>query len=214
MRVTCGDESLVDHEIGLGERGLDIAVRPFDCGLTHRQLALCDGREIACGPFDTPRLNTGPTAADVVAARTPIRPARIEALERIDRERQDLEIDLDAFDRILRRRLIDRGQGQNWVTDKLGLIGHQLADAGVVSGQNAENAVHRERLGGIDIANRSVWNRACEQPRENHAFGTEVLGKLGFTGDFASDIRRREILTDQTPSHNQALCAARITALR
>ena len=207
MRVARGHERLVEHEVRLREARLEVTVRPLEHGLAGRELAFFRARKVAGGPFRglEPR-RAAQTVVDDVAVAARVRSARIQALQRIDGERQFLEIDLDLVDRVLRERLRLGGDREDRLADEHRLVcenrlGRRRLGRDVARAQNAEHARHRERLGRVDVADPRVRHRAQHQPAVNHAFGAEVLGVLSLAGDLAVDVGRDEILAQQLVGH-------------
>src|SRR5690606_4460583 len=117
-----GDERLVEHERRLGEARVDIAVGPLLHGPAGRKLILADGGEVLRGPLEARDL----AAVDDVAVRAGIRAARIQALERIDRERQLLVVDANPLERIRRELLALRGDREDRLADEEGLVRQDL----------------------------------------------------------------------------------------
>ena len=194
-------ERLVEHERGFLEPRLDVAVRPLDDGLARRQLAFLRAREIARGPLRLLELRrAGQAVVDHVAVEPRVGTAREQAHERVDRERQLFEVDLDLVDRVLRGRLVDGRDREDRLADEHRLVGEDLI-AGLrlrrhlVGREDPEHAGHRERFARIDVADAGMRHRAQQQPAERHALGAEIFRVLGLAGDFAVDVGRDEVLT-------------------
>ena len=96
--MDCDDERLVEHERGVLEAGVDVAVGPLLRRLAHRQAALVGLGELLGGPLDRLRSATPRSAPDRRHRRVPTLPV-VRAfgppgrrlVERIDDERQRLE---------------------------------------------------------------------------------------------------------------------------
>ena len=132
------DEGLVEDEVGLLEAGLEIAERPLVGVLAERQLAVAGRGEVLVGPLQLLHLRPGGAAGAAPAAgrrrrgrtqtlpsRARVRAARPQALERIDDERQRLELDLDRLDRFGRGELVD-GRDRE---DRLALVERLVGQA-------------------------------------------------------------------------------------
>ena len=110
-------------------------------------------RKVAGRPFDLLQLRRADQAVvDGVAVGARVGAAREQALQRIDRERQLLEIDLDEVDRVLRDLLGVGRDGQDRLADPHRLVGQdrlgRRRQRGTSCGrQNAEHARQRERRG-------------------------------------------------------------------
>src|SRR5205085_170982 len=85
-------ERLVENQSRLLKAGVKIAVLPVIAGLAYRQLAFGSTSEVLRGPLDL--LQRTPDKGVAFAAG--IRSVRSQALERIDDERQRLQIERDV----------------------------------------------------------------------------------------------------------------------
>ena len=91
VRITRGDESLIQDDRGLVEPGLDIAIRPVDhCG-SGRRHAPVFRHEIFIRPFVSLERDA---AIGCVAAFASVGSFRTQAVERIHNERQRFNFDL------------------------------------------------------------------------------------------------------------------------
>ena len=131
-----------------------------------------------------------------VAVRSRVRPTGTQAFERIDDEWKRLQIDVDGFDRLRRRDLVDGGDGENRFArverlhgerslsllvrlDHRAEVGEAVGGRGkVVRRQDRLDAGHRERSAGVDFPHARVRHRAEQQLAEQHSFGAKVLGGL------------------------------------
>ncbi len=216
MRIAGRDECLVVHDLRLGETGFDVPVRPVFRRLAHRHPSVLRGGEIGARPFEGLQFQT--LRADV-AVETGIRTVGMQTVERIDRERQRLQVQLDLLDRVLRRRLIYRGDRKNGLPDVLRLL---REDRRIGSGygrhlirqQHTHDPRHLHRLGDIDALHQGVWHRAREQTAEHHPVGAEVLRVFRLARDFGHHIGGREILPEELVRHEGDAPAARMTPFR
>ncbi len=214
--IAGGDEALVVNHLRLGESRLDVPVCPILGRLAHRQPPVGRIGEIGSRPFD--RLQLQALRADV-AVKPRVRPIGMQALERIDREGQRLQIQLDPLNRVLRRRLIHGRHGENRLADVLRLLGknrriRRRHGRYFIRQQHTNHSWHAQSCGHIDAAHERVRHRTGQQAAEHHAIGAEVLRILRLAGDFGHDIGWREILAQQLVGHVDETPAARITPLR
>ena len=128
------DESLVEDERRVLEPGLEIAVRPLVRRLPIGSLpssdsaksssvhfSSCDARRRA-RPAGRPRYRHAPQTLPSMRAFGPSGP---QADERIDDERQRLELDLDLLDRFGGRELVDRRDRENRLAVVHRLVGQR-----------------------------------------------------------------------------------------
>src|SRR5690606_9366643 len=87
-----------------------------------------------------------------------------------------------------------------------GLRGH------VVRRQHAEHALHRKRLGVVDVAHPCMRHRRQHQAADHHAVHAEILRVLRLAGDLAVHVRRHEILAEQLVSHLDPLNASKMVS--
>ena len=140
--------------------------------------------------------------------------ARIEAHERVHAERQLFVVDLDEIDRVLRRLLVHRGDGENRLADEHRLVGqYRIARRRLrghfVRSEDSEHAGQLERLARVDAPHASMRHRARQEPAEHHALGAKIFRVFRLAGDFAVDVGRDEILTQQVVCHDAAPFAKR-----
>ena len=144
----------------------------------------------------------------------PLAPSGTQALERIDDKRQRLEIELDALDRLGRRRLVNRGDGQNRLALIERLVRQRALGAAqvgkVVGRQDRLDAGQRERSARVDAADARVRHRAEEQLREQHALDAIVLRVLRAAGHLGDEVGRRVVLADELLVRHGILGSARI----
>ena len=194
--MTGGHESLVEHQRRVCESRFEVTVRPLRRRLAHRQGAVLRRREVLLGPFDF--LNT--LAGDHrVAIRARVGSARAQALQRIHRERQRLEVHLDLGDRVLCGRLVDRGDRQNRLAHVMGLVGEDGVPGcrnrrHVIGGQHGHDALHPQCFRRIDAAHPSVRHGTQEQPAEQHAVGTKIFCVLRAPRHLGPQIGWHEVL--------------------
>ena len=153
--------------------------------------------DAAFGP--TPPGIGAPHALPVVRA---FGPSGTKAVERIDDERQRLEIDDDLFDRFGGGELVNRGDGEDRLARVERLVGQRAFGVRaeirqVVGGEDRLHAGHRERGARVDAAHARVRHRAEEELGEQHAVGAEVFGVARPAGDLRDEVRRRVVLADE-----------------
>jgi hypothetical protein len=208
------DECFIDDDRGILEAGVEVTVRPLIRHRAHRQRAIGRVSEVALGPFQgldfrpvlLRRLSGGRRRGrwrrhPDVAIDARVGAGRTQALDRIDDERQRLEIELDALDRFRRGALVDGRQRKDRLALVERLVGQRAFCAfqigKVVRGQDRLDARHRQCGAGVDVPDPGVWHRAQQQLREQHAVRAVVLGVLGSPGDLRHQIWRRVVPTDQ-----------------
>ena len=166
------------------------------------------------GPRRTGRRGRRRRTHPCVALRARVGAARPQAVNRIDDERQRLELDVDRLDRERSGELVDGGDGENRFAlverlvrqAALGLRRrlHAFAERGacsgarhVVGGENGLDAFHRERPARVEPRDARVRHLAAEQLGEQHAFDAIVLGVLRLAGDLGDKVGGRVVLADQ-----------------
>ncbi len=70
-----------------------------------------------------------------------------------------------------------------------------LARRHVFGRQDAQYALHRERLAGVDAGDSGVRHGREQQLAEHHALDAKVFGVFRPAGYLAAEIRRREVLS-------------------
>jgi hypothetical protein len=213
MRVRLVVERPIDDEVGLLEPFSDVADRPLDVGLAVRQSRSAGRGERVGGPLlyldhvlgRLARLRRR-VADDHVAVAARVRAARSQAVERVERERKRLEVDLDLLDGIGCDPLAVGGDGE----DRLPLEQRFVGDAGLVQrivlgeillGEDRVHAGHRERRRRVDLAHPAVRHRRQHALREQHAVGAPVLGVAGTPGDLGVVVGRRVVGAVIGPGH-------------
>jgi hypothetical protein len=206
------DERLVDDDGGRREAGVEIAVRPLFRRLARRQRAFGRGREILIGPLQRldfrARRRRAAAAAGRRRDRKPdvpvgarVRAGRPQALDRIDDERQRLEVDFDFLDRFGSRTFVDGGDRQDRLALIQRLVGERFFGAAkvrhLVGRENRLYARHRERRARVDPPYARMRHRAEQQFREQHAVGAVVLGVFGAPGHLRNQIGRRVVLANK-----------------
>ena len=203
MALGADHEAFVEDELCLLEAGIKIAIGPFFGGLAHRQVAFAGRRKVARRPLDG--LEFDPRIGDVAVG--PGRGAgRMQAVERIDHERQRLVFDLDEVDGILGELLGFRRDREDRVADVERLVGQDRIVGRrecrhVICRDDAEHALQLERGRAVDALHLGVRHRAREHAAEHHAVGAVVLRVFRLAGDLAVDVGRGEILADQIVCH-------------
>ena len=200
------EQRLFDDVVGVGEALLQVAVGPFVLEHASGHLALLAvraprGGEVLGRPLDAldHRLHAGvgPLADDAVAVGQGVRPARRDRVQRVERERQRLEVDVDLLDRVGGDLLAHRGDGKHRLALVLGVVGqsaliqrprfaHELGK--VVGGEDRFNAFHLKRRRGVDVPHPGMGHRRKQLLGEQHALLTPVLGVLGASRDFLDQI--------------------------
>ncbi len=195
-------EGFVEHQLALGERGVDVAVFPLLRRLArgHAGASLL---EVLARPLQRLELDAG--RADI-AIGAGVGRIRVQAGERIDMERQRLVFDAHLFEGILRGGFIFGGHQHDGRTDVAGLQGQQrnfrrFGILDVFRQQHADHARHLQGLADIDAPDAGMRIGTGQQAREHHAFGAEVLGILGFAGDLGHHVVRQEVLAEQLMRH-------------
>ena len=187
------------------EAGVEIAVRP----LLGRLRPSADCRRGApakscVGPLQ--RLHFGPgwlrrpgapaAAGDPdVAVESRVRAAGPQAFERIDDERQRLEVEVDPLDGLGGRQLVDRRDGENRLALVERLVGQRAFGAASRSGRSSAVRIAftpgiASAARGVDAPHARVRHRAEQQLAEQHAVGAKVLGVLRAAGDLGDEVRR------------------------
>ena len=207
--------------------GLDIADVPLVGFLAERQAAVLGLLEIFLGPLDGVqfgRRHSGPFpglrrrrrhANPNVSVGSGVRAAGPQTHQRIDDERQRLEIDFDFFNRFGGGEFVDRGHGENRLALKQRLIGQRLKSPGVgqdhsavivdavgrsgqiVRGENRFDAGHRQRRARVDAADARMRHRAQRQLAEEHAVGAIILGVFRLARHLREEVAGRVVLADQ-----------------
>ena len=201
--------------------GVDVADMPLFGLLAHRQSAVLGFLEIFLGPLQRVqfgRRHRGPFAGlrrrgrhahPDVSVRSRVRAAGPQAHQRIDDERQRLEIDFDFFDGFGGGEFVDRGHGENRLALKQRLIGQRrdipcgLARITVPlslmlsAGAGRSSAVRIALTPGIASAALAsmLRTRACgmglsSQLAEQHAVGAIVLGVFRLARHFREEVAR------------------------
>ena len=159
----------------------------------------------------------------VLIAGVSVRSSFCQTVQRIQHERQTLKSDIDPRDSCFGSFLVNRGQGQNRLTDQGRFVGQYFQTCAlrlpvgihIVGRQNAEHAVHCQRLGSVDIEHPGVWNRTGEQSGVNHALTGIVLCVFNAASNLARYIRRHEVFTNMHIGHDDyPSCTARMTPSR
>ena len=206
-------ERPIDDEVGLLEPLGDVTDRPLHVGLAVRQTSAARRGERVGGPLllldhvlgRLARLGRR-VAHDHVAVAARVGAARPQAVERVERERERLEIDLDLLDRVRRDPLAVGGDGEDRLPFEEGLVG----DAGLVErvvlgevllGEDRVHAGHRQRRRRVDLAHPAVRHRRQHALREQHAVGAPVLGVAGAPGDLGVVVGRRVVGAVVGPGH-------------
>ena len=196
------------------ETGVEVAEAPRFRRLSHRQLPLGGRGEVLLGPLQRGDLHPvgrcpfqvapgGPVASrrPDVAVGEGVGTVRPQGFEGIGHEGEQLEVQLDTFDRFGGRRFVDCRHSQNRLTLEHRLVRQRRLRARpfgeVVGGENRFDPRHRERRAGIDAPDARVRHRAEEQLAEQHAIGAEVLRVLGSARHFRDQIRRRVVAADE-----------------
>ncbi len=215
VRNAARDEGLVQDELGLREARLDIPVYPVLSRLAHGHPPV-RLREVRGRPLD--RLQLQSLRADI-AVEARIRSIGMQALQRIDGERQRLQIQLDLLDGILRRRLIHRCYREDGLTDVLRLFGEngrigRWHRRHLIGQQHAHDSRHAQCRGNVDAPDEGVRHGTGEQSAENHAVRPKVLRIFRLSRHLGHDVGRDEVLAQELVGHVDDAPAARITPLR
>ena len=194
--MTRGHERLVEHESRIRKTALEVAVRPLGRGLAHRQRAVLGRREVLLRPLDF--LQALPRDHGV-AAHLRVRAPGPQALQRIHRKRQRLQVHLDPRDRVLCYSLADGRNGQNRLAHVAGFIredgvSRRRDRRHFVCRQHGHHARHPQRFGRIDAAHPAVRHRAQKQTAEQHSVRAEVLRVLRAARHFPDHVGWHEIL--------------------
>ena len=200
MRQRLKVDVLLDDRVRLGEPGGEVAILPLVTGLgVHRDLARRHPGHVGLGPLDVAQL--APDHRVGVGPR--VRPARTQAIERVEDELHRFEVDADALDRFGRRLLVDRRHREN----RLALVERLVGQGGLVrrldvvrqlvGRQDAFEAGERLGRAAVDRPHPRMGHRADQQLAEDHAFGTMVLRILGTPGDLRVEIRCLVVLPEQ-----------------
>ena len=195
-------DRVLEHVVRVGERRVEVAVRPLVRRLPHRQPAFGLRRvELRLRPLQGHEFAPVLAEAHDVAVEAGVRAAGPQAVERIDHERERLEVDVDRLDRVRRRRLVDRRQREDRLAHVLRLIRERgfarcvgLVD--LARPQDSEHPGQRERAARVHAAHAGVRHGAEEELGEHHALRPEVLRVLRSSRDFRAQIRRRNVLSD------------------
>ena len=165
------EHRLVEYEVRLRESGLDVAHLPLvGGGAARRELTPLGGGPVGALPLDGRHVRPGHR----VAVEAGVRSSRAQAVERVEHERQRLEVEPDELDGIRGRRLVDRGHGQNRLAFVPRLVGERRL-VGRVHRRQVRGGQDRrdpgQGLGGarVDASDPAVRHRAHEQLREQHA---------------------------------------------
>ena len=206
------DERFVDDECRGLEAGVEIAEGPFVRRVAQRQRAGGSVREVLLGPLQRLELRSRRRSAGAghrgcrrgkpdVAFETAIRAAGPQAVDRIDDERQRLEIEIDALDGGDRGFFVHSGERENRLALIERLVGQRTLGAAqvgkIVRRENRFDAGHRERRARVDPAHARVRHRAEQQLREEHAVSAIVLGVLRAARDLRHEVERRVVPADQ-----------------
>ena len=208
---------VLEHVVRFGEGRGEVAVVPGEVRLAHRQPALGLRRvEVRLRPLHFHEFPPALAEAQHVALESGVRTAGAEAMERVDRERKRLEVEVDRLDRVRRRRLVDRRQREDRLAHVLRLIRERRLAGRVrlvhlAGAQDPEHAGHGERPARVHAAHPRVRHGAQEELGEDHPLRLEVLRVLGSSRDFRAQVRRRNVLSDQRHCRPPLTpCAARI----
>ena len=198
-----GVEGLVEHQRGVAEAGLDVAVLPPGAGLAQRQHAVAGGSEEVGGPLHRGHL----AVHEGVALLAGVGAAGPQAGDRIDDERQRVHVHRDGLDSFGGGPFVHRGHRQHRLALVDRLVGERALRRQparrrghrrqIVGGQHRPHARNRQRRRGVDAADAAVRHRAQQQLAEQHAFRAVVLGVAGPAGDFRHQVRRRVVLPDE-----------------
>ena len=198
VRVARRHEGLVVNHGRPGEFFFQITVGPFrGRRAAHRQLVFLDLGEVPGGPLDGLQRHRG---IGDVAAVARVRPARIQAVQRVDHEVQRLVFDADFFQGVGRGPFVDGRDSEYGLADEMRVVGEDhlartLAGRHVLGRQDPDDAFHRLGFAGIDADHPSVRHRRQQHFCEDHALGAEILGVFCLARYLAADVRRREILS-------------------
>ena len=203
VALRADDEAFVEHQLGVLEAGVEIAIGPFVGRLAHRQLVVARHGEVARRPLDGLELDA---RIGDVAVKPRIRPAGVQAVERIDHERQRLVFDLDQVDRVLGELFGFGGDRKDRLAHEVRLVGEdrilrRREGRHVLGGEDAEHALELERRGSVDLLDLGVRHRAAQEAAEHHAVGPIVFRVLRLPGHLAVDVGRGEILADEIICH-------------
>ena len=163
------DEGFVEDERGVLEAGVEIAVRPLLGRLAHRQRCRRGASAKSCvGPLQRLDLRArrrsvgagpaGGAGIPDVAFESRVGAAGPQALDRIDDERQRLEIEVDPLDRLGGGQLVDGGDGENRLALIERLVGQRAL--GAAAGRGRSSAVRIALTPGIASAALRVDARA------------------------------------------------------
>ena len=205
-------ECFIEHQRGLLESGLEIAVRPLLGRLAHRQLAVAFGGEVGVRPLQRLDLRAGGRSVRVgpcrrrripdVSFEASVGAAGAKALDRIDDEGERFEVEVDSLDRFGGGQFVDRGDGENRFALVQRLVRQRTFGAAVrrrqiVGGQDCFDAGHGQRGAGVDVAHAGMRHGAEQQLGEQHAVRAIVLRIFRTSRDFGDKIWRRVVLPDQ-----------------
>ena len=207
-------ERFVENEICVLEAGVDVTVRPLDSGFARGQGAIFCAGEIVRSPLH--RLQLSGDKSIAFAPR--VRSVRTQARQRIDDERQRLQIERDSLDGCCRGCFVDCRNGE----DRLALVdrfirqcrlgwkrcgcfgcGISRRSRQVIGSQDAPHARHRQGVASVDAAHAAVRHRAQDQLAERHAVGPIVFGVLRATRHLGDQIWRRVVVTEQLVIRHQ-----------
>ena len=219
-----GDKALVEHRGGFLEPGVHVTVGPFGNRPAHGKLAFSRGGKVGRRPLDGLRFDA---PAGDIAVTAGVGPARVEALQRIEREGERLKIQFDEVDGVLGRGFVHGSHRQNGLAHVAGFVGQdrrlrragRLCGGNVVGGKHRVDTVKGQGRRRIDAAHPGMGHRAGEELAEKHALGPEIFRVLGLSSYLAAYIRRHEIVTQERIRHDPFLpfgrpCGARIAYAR
>ena len=220
-----GEAAFVDEAVfGGGESGFEVADgeggnrargrRVFRRGVARAETGYLVRRPLRFGE---------PLLTEIIAADESVRAAFLQAVERIEYERQPLESHVDCGNRGFGCLFVDRGQRQDRFADQGRFVGQDLQTRGLgftvginlIGRQNAEHTFHRQRFGGVDIEYARMGDGAGEQAGVNHALAGIVFRIFDPSGDLADHVRRNEVFSDMHIGHDvYPISAARMTPSR
>ena len=209
-------ERLVEDEVGALESRLDVPEGPLVLVRARRQPSLVVLGEVRFGPLQLLDVEGSRRllAAPAVAVGACVGLAGAKGHERIDHERQRLEVDLDGFDGSCRRLLVgsrhrhDRLAGIDGLVAErslaLGIGGDSLTEIRHDVGRRRElrrpedRAHPRHGLGGAGVyaPDPGMGKRAQQKLCVEHPVHTEVLRVLRPARDLGDEVGCRIVLTN------------------
>ena len=173
------DERFVQHERGILEACVEVAIRPFVRRFAHRQTAVLGFGEVRLGPLEfRDRGLAAWRGRPDVTVRSRVRPTGPQRIEGIHHERKPLEINSNSFDCFGGGQFIDRGHGENRLAlvhrlhsepplaplaglDYRPVVGEGVGWRGkIVRRENRSHTGHRQRFARIDALYPGMRQRA------------------------------------------------------